>query len=499
MLIDQEPAFFITLFIDDSKSQSFFDQLVTKIIDNLQFNIEQIHIRYEDKISNPAFPFSIGFTLRSVSAVSTDSQWLETFVHESMDSVHKLLQLNGLAIYQNTRNNFTSFTRDVGRDYISSFEFLIPNDTPQISCGNDNNFAQFATAKDHQYLLEPVSGHGKLIVHKTIKSLVKKYSKPTNFIETFENIVAKHSLHVDFDKLGFSLDMEQYQELLKMIKMFHRFHQMKKYRGFRPEVSCEVDPKAWFQYAIRSALLDIEEINEKWTWKFISEHIRKKKIYEDLHTIRMRPSILAGLSNSPFQQLTTEQKTQLEALERDLEYEDLAFFRLNVLKKLEVEAKELSSLQPGSGTASETPAVMNWFSTMWNWGRPQEKPQVVTKTPDIFLGENNLSLGNEDVRLNRDDMDRLLETIDYHEDSESLLDSTTLQSSTENLMSPSGFFASTLLASSKSPTQRSITYYITKQLSCHVKRASFKLKRKTELLLNVLLDSIRFGFMEQRQ
>lgn len=38
---------------DDKKEQTFIAQLVTKITDNLQFSIENIHIRYEDRSSDP--------------------------------------------------------------------------------------------------------------------------------------------------------------------------------------------------------------------------------------------------------------------------------------------------------------------------------------------------------------------------------------------------------------------------------------------------------------
>ena len=36
-----------------NNDESFFTQLVTKIIDNLQISVNNIHIRYEDKYNNP--------------------------------------------------------------------------------------------------------------------------------------------------------------------------------------------------------------------------------------------------------------------------------------------------------------------------------------------------------------------------------------------------------------------------------------------------------------
>jgi vacuolar protein sorting-associated protein 13A/C len=42
---------------ESMKSASFTTQLVTKIVDNLQIDISNIHIRYEDDVSHPGVSF----------------------------------------------------------------------------------------------------------------------------------------------------------------------------------------------------------------------------------------------------------------------------------------------------------------------------------------------------------------------------------------------------------------------------------------------------------
>jgi vacuolar protein sorting-associated protein 13A/C len=39
---------------EEAKNESFINQLTTKIVDNLQFSMKNIHIRYEDKSSMSA-------------------------------------------------------------------------------------------------------------------------------------------------------------------------------------------------------------------------------------------------------------------------------------------------------------------------------------------------------------------------------------------------------------------------------------------------------------
>ena len=64
---------------------------MTKIIDNLQITVSNIHIRYEDKFSTGREElFSVGLTLDKFSAVSTDENWKESFVHDGSNVIHKV-------------------------------------------------------------------------------------------------------------------------------------------------------------------------------------------------------------------------------------------------------------------------------------------------------------------------------------------------------------------------------------------------------------------------
>lgn len=95
----------------DRQNSSFMTQLATKVIDNLQFSISNIHIRYEDRISSPQVcinivvveqsplhtilyflkcPFSVGFTLEELTAVSTDEFWNEKFISEETGVIYKV-------------------------------------------------------------------------------------------------------------------------------------------------------------------------------------------------------------------------------------------------------------------------------------------------------------------------------------------------------------------------------------------------------------------------
>lgn len=107
----------------EAADDTFVSSLVTKIVDNLQVVIKNIHIRFEDHASNPDFPFSLGLTLSNLSAVSTDSDWNEAFISDPSTPTHKLAKLDSLAMYWTPKSN--SLRGLSSDEFISSFKNLV--------------------------------------------------------------------------------------------------------------------------------------------------------------------------------------------------------------------------------------------------------------------------------------------------------------------------------------------------------------------------------------
>jgi hypothetical protein len=75
---------------EESPNDGFLAQLTTKVVNNLQFTIKNIHIRYEDKISDPGHPFAVGVTLKELSGLSTDDDWQPKFISDPTSSINKV-------------------------------------------------------------------------------------------------------------------------------------------------------------------------------------------------------------------------------------------------------------------------------------------------------------------------------------------------------------------------------------------------------------------------
>lgn len=55
---------------------SYGSSFITNIIDNIQLKINDVHLRYEDKLTDPEHPFSWGIIINGLYAQSTDESWV---------------------------------------------------------------------------------------------------------------------------------------------------------------------------------------------------------------------------------------------------------------------------------------------------------------------------------------------------------------------------------------------------------------------------------------
>jgi hypothetical protein len=65
------------------------DDIVTRIVENLQVFVNDIHIRYEDTVSSPN-PFAIGLTLESLHFQSADANWTPVEFESGREIINKV-------------------------------------------------------------------------------------------------------------------------------------------------------------------------------------------------------------------------------------------------------------------------------------------------------------------------------------------------------------------------------------------------------------------------
>ncbi|KAK5174294.1 Vacuolar protein sorting-associated protein 13 [Saxophila tyrrhenica] len=315
---------------EQQKQQTFTAALTTTIIDNVQIQVKNVHIRYEDALSDPGHPFAAGITLQELSAVSTDENWRPTFIQSASSTTHKLATLGSLAVYWDTDAKLIGTgtgnpgPENQGRDHKDILEkfraLIVKGDSPEVN--------------EHQFILKPVSGRAGLEMDKTGKT-----------------DRAKMKARLLFNELGFVLDDTQYRDLLMLVDLFHYFIRHQEYKKLQPTKSPKEDPRAWLHFAGKAVLDRIHDKNKRWSWAYFAERRDDRKQYITLFKKKKRE-----------EKLTPDETKDLDRLEHKLSYEDLRFWRSlarNQLRKENVGVKK-------------EPQKRTWGSYIWGSSQQQD-------------------------------------------------------------------------------------------------------------------------------
>lgn len=310
----------------DSKNQSFVESLTTKIIDNLQVTIKNIHFRYEDEDAFSKYPYAVGATLSELSAVSANGDWVPSFIENVTAISKKLLTLNSLTVYWDTEHPESVYSDDEDEVLRKMKEIIASNSSI------DSNV---------EYLLEPVIGQGRLTVNK---------------VGSQEN-QPHYTLDLFFEQFKVGLTSLQYRDILDTLSRVEWYRKTYKYKKFRPTVPVKEDPGKWLKYAFECVYDEIHQRNYKSTWEYIAKRRDQRVEYVGLWVKKITDA------NS----LSNDEKQRIAQLEIDCEYEDLKFYRSMA------RAKYRESHPP---TEPETSSKQQgWFSSWWS-GSPEESKDI---------------------------------------------------------------------------------------------------------------------------
>lgn len=348
---------------EQKKSQSFTDSLVTKIVDNLQVTVKNIHVRYEDSISAPGHPFALGVTLEEFSAISTDGEWKPTFIQDSSKTTHKLAKLGALSVYWNTDTKLYGTGRESNSSAEPPMEHAEMIKTFKAMIGKtDENIGV-----DHQFILKPVSGQAKIEMDKSGDVRAPKWKA---------NLL--------FDEIGVVLDDHQYRDALMLVDLFHYFIRHQEYKKYQPKgVTPKEDPRAWLKFAGDAILGKIHERNRRWSWDYFRERRDDRLRYIELFKKKKQN-----------QQLSPDESDDLNKLEWKLEYEDLRFWRSLARNQLRKENAEALKNQPPKQDQQQ----QGWVS--WIWG--SKPPEHATDS-------------DENTQITEEQRQELYEAIDWNE------------------------------------------------------------------------------------
>ncbi|XP_070650344.1 intermembrane lipid transfer protein VPS13A [Bos indicus] len=315
------------------KQDTFTEKLITQIIKNLQVKISNIHIRYEDDVTNRENPLSFGISLQNLSMQTTDQYWIPCLHDETEKLFRKLIRLDNLFAYWNVKTQL----------------FYLSNYDESVSSLRNGIVDENIVPEGYDFVFRPISANAKLQMNRR---------------SDFDFSAPKIDLDVELHDITIQLNKPQYFSFMELLESVDMMTQNVPYRKFKPDVPLRYHAKEWWAYAIHGILeVNIRPHLRMWSWKHIREHRQKMKQYKELYKKKLTSKKPSG-----------ELLNSLEDLEKTLDVFNITVAR----QQAEVEVKKAGYRIFREG-AEESEGNKGWFSWMWNWSESHSKQQLDIK------------------------------------------------------------------------------------------------------------------------
>ncbi|XP_039701159.1 intermembrane lipid transfer protein VPS13A isoform X2 [Pteropus medius] len=315
------------------KQDTFTEKLITQIIKNLQVKISNIHVRFEDDITNRGNPLSFGISLQNLSMQTTDQNWIPCLHDETDKLFRKLIRLDNLFAYWNVKSQLF---------YLNNYDDSLDNLKRGIV---DENIVP----EGYDFVFRPISANAKLEMNRR---------------SDFDFSAPKINLAVELHDIAIEFNKPQYFSAMELLESVDMMTQNLPYRKFKPNVPLHYHAREWWAYAIYGIL----EVNvcprlRMWSWKHIREHRQKMKQYKELYKKKLT-------NKKPSDELLNS----LEELEKALDVFNITIVR----QQAEVEVKKAGYRIYREGT-NYSEDNKGWFSWLWTWSESDTKQQQDVK------------------------------------------------------------------------------------------------------------------------
>ncbi|KAL3354105.1 hypothetical protein AABB24_018653 [Solanum stoloniferum] len=237
---------------DSQAGNSFTSYITAKILDSIQLSIRNVHVLYRDMLTSSAVTV-FGLKLSSLTIMR---QLISGKVRDG--SVNKLGEVKGLELYCNTLQ--------------SSHEVMRHNAV------DSNSQARESEAKNDRCMLVPLDVTLSLSVNR---------------LGMLEKDVPQYFISVELNNVVVSLDEIQIQQILSICDYLLTCQLREKYGRFRPWWSplgkkIKGWQTAWWQYAQKSVLLDVQQRLRRTSWKYLGERLNCRRKYVNLYKIKLK-------------------------------------------------------------------------------------------------------------------------------------------------------------------------------------------------------------------
>ncbi|XP_075939319.1 intermembrane lipid transfer protein VPS13C isoform X3 [Anarhichas minor] len=241
----------------ENKKDTFAEKLATQVIKNLQVKISSIHLRYEDDLSDPQRPLSMGVTLSELSLQTTDENWKSCILNEAAKIIYKLGRLDCLCAYWNVNSPIF---------YKGSWEDIVN----QLKCGISSKDQELP---HYQYIFKPIFASAKMCINPNAELELK---------------TPKANLHLEVQNIAIEMTKPQYVTMVEVLESIDYMVKNAPYRKFRPDAPVHQNAKLWWRYGFNSILeVHIRRLGHMWSWSSIRKHRENLKAYKTAYKAKL--------------------------------------------------------------------------------------------------------------------------------------------------------------------------------------------------------------------
>ena len=242
-----------------AKDKSWIESWTSKVVDNLEISLENVHARYEDSQTNPGRTYSAGVILSHFVLATCDQNWETTFVARVHEAIHKMCRVENFGVYWNMDSeSLASLPFDEWEKAMQGIIYHGNND------GVEETSAQFldeqAKRQASRTGAKKISSYSpyamKFILAPTNKLVVKVVHNEVITSSPKSGEIPKYDVSVVNEQVSLALDGLQYKQLNQTLEMIGTVERRRQSFMYKP-VTRPVDKesiKAWWKYSLKLVL-----------------------------------------------------------------------------------------------------------------------------------------------------------------------------------------------------------------------------------------------------
>ncbi|KAI9588448.1 hypothetical protein GQX74_004293 [Glossina fuscipes] len=291
--------------------------LATNILENLELNINDVHLRYEDSLTIPGYPFTAGIRIKSLTAQSCDGSWIPgAKIINNQTISYKLLELRDLLVYWDRLHDNNMCTKLLSKNLLE-------------------NMNDLCKPEDHSFFVSPINAAAKF-KRELCKHPIRTKGRP------------RISCDVFVQQVKISLSAVQYTEMIESITGLQNLKRERAFKMLRPKCPVKGNVKIWWKYALECHGFSFRSCTEKWL--VVKENLRYISIYKRL------------LLN-PNEKLTKDDKQFKADMEKAKSLNELEALRDVCCEHISCKGILLRNRNANQGRG----LLFHWFPNWWGW------------------------------------------------------------------------------------------------------------------------------------